>query len=255
MHLVKKLSQMEKTNHSNNIIQYAKRHWFQLIIISFMLIVLMRKDFSFQINMNNPDNVEEPSSKPVENKQKNKKLITQKEAETDSDSGILDRFSLAFIGGGTTSLSKSEFSKIDEKTIQSYLKRFAHVAISERKKYGVPSSIILANALYHGFAGTRDMAQNGNNHFAIACSSDWNGANGNYQNKCYRQYENAWTSYRDHSLFTTTGRYSYLVNLGPTDYKSWARGLEKNGFSEFPDLEKNLIEIIEKYELFHLDFQ
>jgi len=99
------------------------------------------------------------------------------------------------------------------------------------------------------------MAQNSNNHFAITCSSDWNGADRNYQNKCYRQYENAWISFRDHSLYVTTGKYASLVNLGSTNYKSWASGLEQFGFSEFPDLEKNLIEIIEKYELFHLDYQ
>jgi len=249
---------MEKKTSSENIALYIKKHWFQFIIVSFLLFVLVRKDFSFQFNMNNPDNVEHPSTTPNENKQKRQELITQKKTDkesTKSKPGILDRFGISFIGGGTTSNPKSEYSKMDEATSESYLKRFAHVAISERKKYGVPSSIILANGLLHSFAGSRDMAQLGHNHFAISCSSDWNGPNGNYQNNCYRHYENAWTSFRDHSLFVTSGKYAKLLQLGTTDYKAWAKGLEKNGFSEFSGLEKNLVEIIEKFELYHLDYQ
>lgn len=249
---------MENNLKSNNLTLYIKKYWFQIIIVGFLLFVLMRKDFSFQVNLNNPNNMDYPASRPVENKPKHKELLTEKstnEPAKESNGGILDRFGLSFIGGGTSSKPKSEFPEIDEKVIESYIKRFAQLAVSERKKYGVPSSIILANALFHGFAGTRDMAQTGNNHFAIACSSDWSGASNNYQNKCYRHYENAWTSFRDHSLFVTTGKYSNLLQFGSTDYKSWAKGLQKEGFSEFDDLEKNLLDIIQKYELHRLDFQ
>jgi len=34
-----------------------------------------------------------------------------------------------------------------------YLKRFARVAIAERKKFGLPSSLILAVSLLHSTAG------------------------------------------------------------------------------------------------------
>ncbi len=249
---------MENNLSSNNLKQYVTKHWFQLVLVCFMLIVLTRKDFSFQVNMNNPNNVEEPSSSPVDNQQNHKELFTEKkgnETAKESNPGILERFGLSIIGGGSASNTKSEFSKIDEKAIGSYIKRFAQVAISERKKYGVPSSIILANALFHSFAGSRDLTQSADNHFAIACTSDWNGESKSFQNKCYRQYENAWTSFRDHSLFVTSGKYSNLLQFGPTDYQSWAKGLEKAGFSEFNGLEENLINIIEKYQLFQLDFQ
>jgi flagellum-specific peptidoglycan hydrolase FlgJ len=249
---------MENSNQSINILQYFKKHWFQIIIVSFLLFVLMRKDFSFQFNMNNPDNVEQPSKRPAEMKQKNKELLTQKVEDEKAEQqkpGLLDRFGLSFIGGGVVSAPKSELSNIDEKTVEAYLKRFAHVAISERKKYGVPSSIILANGLFHSFAGSRDIAQSGNNHFGIGCSSDWQGDKLTFQNHCYRIYENAWMSFRDHSLFLTSGKYSNLLQFDQTDYKSWAKELEKRDFSEFPDLEKNLIEIIEKYGLSELDYQ
>lgn len=249
---------MENNLKSNNLTLYIKKYWFQIIIVGFLLFVLKRKDFSFQFNMNNPNNVDYPSSQPVEKKQKHKELLTEKSANEPSktsENGILERFGLSFIGGESSSKPKSEFPELDGKMIDAYIKRFAQLAVSERKKYGIPSSIILANALFHSFAGARDIAQTGNNHFAISCTSDWQGASNSYQNKCYRHYENAWTSFRDHSLFVTTGKYSNLLQFGPTDYKSWAKGLESEGFSEFDDLEKNLLDIIEKYELHRLDFQ
>lgn len=244
---------MEKNKSSNNLRSYLKKHWFQLVLVGILVFVLMRKDFSFQINMNNPEKVQEPAFFPKDKSENKTELLTQKEPSKDAKPGILDRFGLSFIGGGTASKTESEFSEIDEKTIGAYIKRFANVAISERKKYGVPSSIILANGLFHSFAGTRNLAENGNNHFGISCSSDWNGDSRNFQNKCYRKYENAWTSFRDHSIFVTSGKYADLLQLGTTDYKSWAKYLQKNGFSEFDDLEKNLLEIIQKYELYQLD--
>ena len=239
---------------------YLKKHWFQILMIGFALFIFTKRDFSFEFNMNNPNKTEqqgEPSSSNT--KSKKKQIITQKkdaETVTKANAGFLDRFNIPFIGSGSTSSkAEPELSAIDEKVIESYLKRFAQVAISERKKYGVPSSIILANALYHGFAGKRDMAQQGNNHFAIKCEGDWQGESGTYHEDCYRHYENAWTSFRDHSLYVTSGKFAHLRQLESTDYKSWARELEKADFSEFPKLEKNLIEIIEKYGLHQLDFQ
>lgn len=249
---------MEKRSQSKGFTTYLKKYWFQIILTVFLLLVLSRKDFSFQVNLNNPGSMKEPNISVVESKQKPKELLTQKDekvAKGDSSSGILDRFGLSFIGGGNASKTKSEYGSVAETVVEAYINRFAQVAISERKKYGVPSSIILANAIFHSFAGTRDLAQGAYNHFAISCSADWAGDRKTYQSKCYRNYENAWTSFRDHSLFVTSGKYSGLVQLGQTDYKSWAKELEKRGFSEFDDLEKNLRGIIEKYNLGQLDLQ
>lgn len=249
---------MEKRSQSKGFTTNLKKYWFQIILTGFLLLVLSRKDFSFQINLNNPDGLEVPTASAIDSKPKPKELLTQKDeknVKSDNGSGILDRFGLSFIGGGNASKTKSEYGSVAETAVELYINRFAQVAISERKKYGVPSSIILANAIFHSFAGTRDLAQGAYNHFAISCSEDWSGDRKTYQNKCYRHYENAWTSFRDHSLFVTSGKYSDMVQLGQTDYKSWAKELEKRGFSEFDDLAKNLTIIIEKYNLEQLDLQ
>jgi len=241
-----------------NITAYLKRYWFQLALITIVLYVMSSKDFSFQFNVNNPD-IESREVVPgkAQKGKKEKELLTANKKQkkvAKSEAGFFSK--IPFIGGGTTSVKKkSELPEIDEATVIAYVKRFAQVVINERKKYGVPSSIIIANALFHGYAGNRDMARSGNNHFAIPCTEDWSGDNGTYGGACYRHYENAWTSFRDHSLFVTSGEYASLRQLGSTDYKAWAKNLEAKRFSEFDDLEKNLIKLIEEYGLDQLDRQ
>ena len=249
---------MQKTTEIN-ILFYLKKYWFQLSLICLVLYVMVSKDLSFQFNINKPDqenSIELPNNAQKPGK-KEKELITQNSSTPSVAKSEASFFSkIPFIGGGgKPSGKKSELPQVDDFAVQSYIKRFAHVAISERKKYGVPSSIIIANALFHSYAGKRDMAQSGHNHFAIPCSVDWTGPNGTYTGMCYRHYENAWTSFRDHSLYVTSGKFTKLRRLGTTDYKGWAKNLEAEGFSEFENLEKNLLQLIEKYDLSQLDFQ
>ena len=46
-----------------------------------------------------------------------------------------------------------------------FIKRFAHGAITEQKKYGIPASITMANALLNSWAGQAPWAKEGNNIF------------------------------------------------------------------------------------------
>ena len=71
--------------------------------------------------------------------------------------------------------------------------------------------------------------------------------------KCFRNYETAWMSFRNHSEFITSGKFSNLKNLATSDYKAWAKALEKNKFSTERNLSQSLIRIIEQYSLNDLD--
>ena len=250
---------MEKQVSTARVLQYIKQNWFQLSLLVLILVVFLRKDFSFSINLNSPEEPrkEERSNHPSPaQKAKKEPLLTEKVAKTTpkkSSTSILDRFELPFIGSGQTSTKKSELAQVAESVKIAYIKRFAHVAQSEQKKFGIPASIILANALHHSFAGQRDMAIRGNNHFAIPCTIDWVAANGNYQDACYRHYENAWMSFRDHSMYLQNEPFSDLFKLGAKDYKAWARGLEARKFSDFKYLSKSLLHLIEQYELYRFD--
>ena len=148
------------------------------------------------------------------------------------------------------SLRRTAFFEHDGGDIKSFIKRFVHVAINEQKKYGVPASITLANSLLNSDVGKRKLTKRSNNYFAIPCTDKWKGKKLDADN-CYRSYESAWSSFRDHSIFLT--KELRLSSLYDENYKAWAKALEASGKFDTKDLEKNLIKVIEQLELYRFD--
>jgi len=134
--------------------------------------------------------------------------------------------------------------------IKAFIERFVHVAMSEQKKYGVPTSVILANSLLNSDVGKRKMTKGSNNYFAIPCTEKWDGKKLTID-RCYRSYESAWSSFRNHSTFLI--KELKLSSLYEEDYKAWAKALEASGKFDMEDLEKNLIKVIEQLELYRFD--
>lgn len=249
---------MQSTITLGKVETYIRSNWFTLVMVGMVVFIFLKKDFSFSLNLNSPQEVEEkmaPLKEEVYQKKATKKqsLISVKQPVTKASSSMFDMVPSIIHKGSTSTPQKTEFASVDESTIEGYISRFAKVAINERKKFGVPASITIANALLHSSAGTRDMVVLGNNHFALPCTTNWRGESGTYKDACYRHYENAWTSFRDHSLYLTTGSTSNLVKLGSTDYKAWARAMEKVAVFENKNLADELIHIIEQYDLHKLD--
>ena len=64
--------------------------------------------------------------------------------------------------------------------------------------------------------------------------------------ECFRKYDQASLSFRDHSLFLKDRkRYSKLFTYKKDDYKSWAYGLRSAGYATDKKYSEKLIEIIE----------
>ena len=253
---------MNQANQNRGIIHtFVRKNWYKLAFLGFLLYIFLQKDLSFSINLNAPFRTQEPA--PTQ--QSPHIHSGKKPLEKLSDNGIVPSMAkipegtverLGFPFFGNTEKNPTVFdhlSAIDEKSQLAYLERFANVAINERKKFGIPSSIILANALLHSTAGRNDLATNGNNHFALDCSQDWSAQSGQYQGHCFRHYDNAWASFRDHSHYVTTGKFLSMRQLSSTDYKAWAIGLEREHFSTEPNLATKLVQIIESFQLYELD--
>ena len=224
----------------------------------------MKKDLSFRINLNAPVQIEDSrdrKSKPVQQEEKKNKRETftdlfESEPEKAPETPVRDdRFDFTGLIGEPEKVitAYDQLQDIDQAITEAYLKRFAKVALMEKEKFGIPASIILANGLLHSKAGKEMPAAKANNHFAIRCTRDWEGDQMTHQGDCYRSYESAWTSFRDHSFYLTTGSFSHLPKLGEVDYKAWAKGLEKGGYSSQPNLARQLITVIDQYGLAELD--
>ncbi len=139
-----------------------------------------------------------------------------------------------------------------------YINRYKDLAISQMKEYNIPASITLAQACLESANGKSELAVKSNNHFGIKCHNDWTGATVRHdddaKNECFRKYSSVLQSYRDHSEYLKTKkRYASLFNLKITDYKGWAKGLKAAGYATNPNYAKELINIIEDYELYKYD--
>ena len=140
---------------------------------------------------------------------------------------------------------------------EKYIKTYSALAIEQQKKYKIPASITLAQGLLESGAGQSDLARRSNNHFGIKCHSDWRGGrvyhDDDLRGECFRKYKRVEDSYEDHSKFLKRSRYDRLFQLKITDYKGWARGLQKCGYATDRVYANKLIKVIEDYELYRYD--
>jgi LysM repeat protein len=143
-------------------------------------------------------------------------------------------------------------------TYENYIRKYSDLAIEHMEKYNIPASITLAQGILESGAGMSDLARRSDNHFGIKCHRGWTGekvyAADDTPNDCFRKYKNVEDSYRDHSEFLAYGsRYKALFDLSVTDYKGWARGLQKSGYATDKAYANKLIKLIEDYELYRFD--
>lgn len=143
----------------------------------------------------------------------------------------------------------------DRKT---YINNYAELAVREMNRSGIPASITLAQALLESDNGNSTLAQKANNHFGIKCHNSWKGGkvyhDDDKRNECFRKYNSVYDSYRDRSDFIVRGqRYASLFDIKPTDYKAWARGLQKAGYATSRTYASMLVKIIEDNQLYVFD--
>ena len=149
---------------------------------------------------------------------------------------------IVFVSSAYENLSKED-----------YIAMWKQVAIQEMQTHKIPASITLAQGILESSYGNSLLAREANNHFGIKCH-DWKGPtiykDDDNINDCFRKYENATESFKDHSNFLTTrSRYADLFTLELTDYKGWAKGLKNAGYATNPKYAELLINLIEEFNL------
>ncbi|MFA9219875.1 MAG: glucosaminidase domain-containing protein [Sediminibacterium sp.] len=140
---------------------------------------------------------------------------------------------------------------------EAYIQKYSSIAQDQMREYGIPASITLAQGILESGSGKSKLAVEANNHFGIKCHDTWSGAtmhiDDDAPNECFRKYKSVDQSFDDHSVFLKKPRYEELFLLEITDYKGWAQGLKKCGYATSSTYTKNLIDLIEKYELTQFD--
>lgn len=138
--------------------------------------------------------------------------------------------------------------------VLAYISTFKEMAIAEMQRTGVPAAIKLAQGIHETAAGQSELVKKSNNHFGIKCKSTWTGPSVSHDDdargECFRKYEAAENSYKDHSDFLRGNkRYAFLFELDPENFEDWAYGLKRAGYATNPKYPVILIKLIKDYNL------
>jgi len=212
--------------------------WFKLSFLALTAFIVFKKDLSFSVNMNGPG-------------------AEQAEMSYSGLAGaVAQPTSLKTAGANPFADQPGDTDK--DRLVKSYVRRFQKIAVQEMKKFGIPASVKMAQAIIESNAGTSLLSTKNNNHFGIKCFSKKCGKNhcsnfgDDHHKDFFRKYDNAWESWRSHSKMIVGGRYKELLKYG-TDYAAWAKGLKKLGYATDKRYAEKIIETIETYHLYVLD--
>lgn len=234
------------------ITAFLRNNWFKIAIAVLLIFIAFKKDISLQMNMNAPvDQVPMQTERPVSREKFTDQALSRKA----STKRVLEteRLDLQPFRKEEDMAVVQEVAALPAPMREAFIQRFGKVAQAEQEKFGIPASIVLGNAMLISRSGESMQVKLGLNFFGLTCTPDWQGEKGEIEGKCVRYYESAWMSFRDHSLYITTGKFSKMRTLGGTDYATWAKALEKEGFQPVPNYARQVLKLIEQYQLSRWD--
>ncbi len=193
--------------------------WFRIGLAALTLFILTKKDIQFSINMKAP-------------------LAGIMGSSSESDEPKVDQMGVAqTISFKETKPVNKKVDLPDDEVVKAYIDRFARVARAEMEKFGIPASVKLGQAILESRAGKTPAARDQNNHFGAPLGG--------------KSFDSAWANWRAHSLFIAQ-EHTDLLDNGQS-YKKWAGALTKAGLGHGSIYEQQLIDVIEKFQLYNLD--
>lgn len=232
---------------------FIVKNWQKLTVLFIIIIVFSTKEMTIQFNLSSPFGKSHGEQSSAIQTELQREFTEKMQKDSRRETFSLFPF---FLGGSRKDEKRTLndiYNNMKKSKVEAFIKQFSTVAIEEMNQFGIPASITLAQALLHGQAGTGELATHNNNHFSITCGSTWTDKNRDIQGVCYRSYNSAWQSFRDHSKLITSGKYEELKNLSSTDYKQWAKGLQAKGYSSDGTYAALLVKIIREYNLDRFD--
>ncbi len=230
--------EIQKTAVMNGFQSFVRDNWVRLLILGVLVWLSVQRRVSLELNLVLPPaTTPAPASTQPEPYEMTE---TVQPSALPSSAPPAEQATLSPVPGLPVATDRPPAATaLSAGRIQAFVERFGHVAATEEKKFGVPAAIILANGLYQSRAGTSEAVTRGNNYFALPCTSDWKGATISLGGKCYRSYDNAWLSFRDHSKFLAP----WAMRLPANDLDGWARVLESEVYHQ-PGLAERLMELV-----------
>lgn len=172
-----------------------------------------------------------------------------------------DRWDVIPIGQGTKTMTQVINMNAEQKN---FIEVVGAIASTDMKNSGVAASLTIAQAILESAWGKSELTKTGNALFGIKATSNWKGKTLKRKTTEYedgkkvqveaefRAYATWEESVKDHSAFLKKYK-RYAKVIGETDYKEACKAVAAAGYATDPTYAKNLIELIETYELYNYD--
>lgn len=139
-----------------------------------------------------------------------------------------------------------------------FINRYAPYAMEQQIKYGIPSSVILAQMAIESSWGTSALARNDNNFFGVKKGSSWDGKVSYYDDdrphEAFRSYDSVEHSLSDHSAVLLQPRYLQRCPVNDsTDHLGWAKGIKAGGYATASNYVSQIESIISGHSLDKFD--
>ncbi|GJM31070.1 MAG: hypothetical protein DHS20C18_00710 [Saprospiraceae bacterium] len=260
--------------HSTELIQ---QYWFKTLLIGIVGYMVLQKDLSINLDLNSvatPYYSQSPTAdatdrengaRPMNTSLLNKARPVANHQETRPAAKATKAVQDPNLANTFSNMSFDDDEKAKERAEKrrkqlAYVDRYADIAKTEMRKFGIPASITLAQGLLESNVGESRLATKNNNHFGIKCFSRSckKGHCSNFTDDShkdfFRKYGNSWDSFRSHSnLLKLNKRYASLFKLKKSDYKGWAHGLKSAGYATDKRYAYKLIRMIEDLDLHKYD--
>lgn len=230
------------------LVGYLKKNWFKVALALLLGYIAWKKDLSFRIHLNTPVRAEDPAVPPPARVQQPSREHYS-EATPVATAAQSNHFEIQPFAVGDAAVVEGVLSGMSTAEVTAFVRRFGKVAANEEGKFGIPAALTLGHGLLMSQGGAAAIAVQGNNFFRLRCTPDWQGLTLEADGNCYRHYETAWMSFRDHSLFITTGKFSSTRELRGQDYRRWIATLQKLGFYQRASDAKAVEAVIETLAL------
>lgn len=214
------------------MLKFIKTNWFTIALLLLLVVAIGRNNPRFRFW--NPGSPTVAGGK-----------------YTDAQPGTAAHLDL-FGGGSAANIAMPD---IDDATAVAFLKRFGNLAVNERKKFGIPPSVLLACAYVNSHSGQRITALQANNYFALPCMGQ-DATVVTLEGQCFRKYDTAWASFRDFGMMVSHQPWFGDVRQSAgKDWQEWLKRLDGKGVSDLRNSVAEMRTVIETYRLYELDGQ
>lgn len=246
------------------MLHWVEKYWFNLFVVFFFLHLFLFREVRIQVSLNAVDRFALTKNLSViaSNKEGRLAVSTPSDGiENPQEAGYSSSSNVVYILNPRqieADLVSPQFVNEKLAFCNEFIERFSKTAVQEMQKFGIPASIILAQSLLASNAGNSMASIELNNFFGSVCDAgcldcDCKTFFEEGKTLSYRKFKSAWASFRDNSIQMTSKSYKHLLDIPKSDYKAWAGGLMKAGYSADPDFAQKIITLIEVLELNKFD--